>query len=69
MAATVLMVAPLSSAAPGHGDVAGTVHLLLADGRQPPASQAVVWIAGAASPASTAPPTRNRSRMGPDHSP
>lgn len=51
MAATVLMVARLGAAEPGRGDLAGAVRLLLADGRQAAATQAVVWIAGGASAA------------------
>jgi len=51
MAATVLMVARLVAAEPARGDLSGDVRLLLADGRRAPAGQAVVWMAGAASPA------------------
>jgi len=54
MAATVLMVARLGTAAPGGGDLAGTVRLRLAGGGEAPAGQAVVWIAGAAAAAARA---------------
>ena len=53
------MMARVTAAEPGRADLAGTVRLGLADGGRAPASDAVVWVAGVAPPAtraSTQPP-------------